>query len=152
MKDRTYYLSRLRASVYSSLPADPEKEKIRKQMVEWILYRKYWDRNDRMDTICEKCGVPRNEVVSFVKNLSGKKYVSLRKELRVQDAIEMLDEHTELSIQDISRMVGLTDKSNFRRDFSSVKGTTPFKWRKEKESKNKKWISGLTVSVRNHFR
>ena len=52
-----------------------------------------------------------------------------RTTMRIEKAKELLLADSECEISDIAKAVGLTDKSNFHRQFKQITGCTPSKWR-----------------------
>lgn len=150
MTARIRYLSCLRASVCDDFPNRTEKEKIRRHIVDWIIYRKYWDKDDSIERLSVDFGIPREEVTEFLYEKTGSRYLSIRKELRIEDAEELLLCRRDLNVYDIARMVGFTDKSNFRREFSEAVGVKPTEWRECNGNKKAVRISGLSGTGRNH--
>ena len=129
MNTRLHYFSLLRSSTCRYYSTNPDKEEIRKSIVDWILFREYWDKDDNIDNFSSRTGIPREEITSFLLEHIGKHYLSLRKELRIEDAKELILERPDLSIYEIARMVGFADKSNFRKDFTDHVGVRPKVWR-----------------------
>lgn len=136
MDARLKYLSILRPSICTVAGTSPQKEQIRRSIVNWILYREYWDQNDSLDAFSDRTGIPREEITSFLFNHTGHRYLSIRRELRICDAKTMMLERPELPINEVARMVGISDKSNFRKDFTETVGYKPTLW---KECKGKRW-------------
>lgn len=136
MSARLKYLSMLRPSICRIDKSSPNKEHIRRCIVDWILYREYWDKNDNLDTFSQRTGIPREEITSFLYDHTGGRYLSIRKELRIDDAKNMIRERPDLSVHEIAKMVGIYDKSNFRKDFTEIVGYRPKLW---KECGGKRW-------------
>lgn len=136
MDARLKYLSILRPSICKVAETSPKKERIRKCIVNWILYREYWDQHDSLDSFSSRTGIPREEITSFLSEYSGSRYLSIRRELRLSDAKDLMLERPELPIYEIAKMVGINDKSNFRKDFTEMTGYKPKIWQ---ECKGKRW-------------
>lgn len=150
MTARIRYLSCLRASVCDVFPYRTEREKIRRHIVDWIIYRKYWDKDDSIERLSVDFGIPREEVTEFLYEKTGCRYLSIRKELRLEDAEELLLCRKDLNVYDIARMVGFTDKSNFRREFSEAVGLKPAEWRECNGNRKTVRISCLSGAGRSH--
>ena len=71
--------------------------------------------------------------------------------LVITEAAEMLMEKPEISIYEIARKVGMTDKSNFRREFEVHTGLKPADWREYRGSLGKYRINSLKARAGNHF-
>lgn len=151
MNTRAQYLSCLKASACAGRAAGPVKESIRRRLMNWILYREYWNSDDSIDRMADELRIPKAEIIEFLADSTGNKYITLRKELRMQDAAEMLVEKPEISIYEVARRVGMTDKSNFRREFEEHTGLKPTDWRECRGSLRKYWINSLKVRAENHF-
>lgn len=151
MNTRVQYLSCLKASACAGRAAGPVKESIRRRLMNWILYREYWNSDDSMNRMADELRIPKTDIIEFLTDSTGSKYITLRKELRLQDAAEMLVEKTEISIYEIARKVGMTDKSNFRREFEVHTGLKPADWREYRGSLGKYRINSLKARAGNHF-
>ena len=68
--------------------------------------------------------------ISRKLNRIRKKFLTWRKELRINDAKDLLLMHPNAPACHIGFVVGLCDKSNFRQQFREVVGCTPLEWRK----------------------
>jgi len=74
-------------------------------------------------------GVSTQQLGYYFKHVLGKSFTQWRKEMRVEDAKALLRD-TEMSISEIAGLVGIPDKSNFRKRFTDVAGCTPKEWRR----------------------
>lgn len=129
MDTRLHYFSMLRSSACKLHSTDPEKENIRRCIVDWILFREYWEMDDNIEKLSHRTGIPREEITEFLNDYTGKRYLALRKELRLEDAKQLILEHHELSVYEVAKMVGFADKSNFRKDFTEYVGVKPKIWK-----------------------
>ena len=76
-------------------------------------------------------GVPADQLSIYIRVHKYKSVLNWRKELRIQEAREMLLSYPELPISVIGEMVGIDDKTNFKRQFRQVMGTRPRDWREQ---------------------
>ena len=79
--------------------------------------------------VADALGVSTQQLSYYFKHVMGKSFTQWRKEMRVEDAKALLRD-TELSISEIAGLVGIPDKSNFRKRFTDVAGCTPKEWRR----------------------
>ena len=63
--------------------------------------------------------------------MQGTDFRTWRATLRMKEAIELMKQNPQLSISAIGRRVGITDRSNFGRQFRAIYGETPDNWRKK---------------------
>lgn len=137
MNSRLHYLALIKYSACNgTIRPSHRQESIRKCLAEWILLREYWNKEDSLEVLSDKSGVTKEEMAAFIIRHTGVRYLTLRKELRIYDAKELILQNPEMTIYEISEMVGLTDKSNFRKNFTELIGVSPSVWR----SCNGSWL------------
>ncbi|HCQ72222.1 MAG TPA: hypothetical protein DIT75_02310 [Rikenellaceae bacterium] len=103
--------------------------KVRKKLDDWIQEGKHHDTYESMDMLLDELEITSEELSFYCSKVLKKKFVSWRKELRINEAKELLLLHPETPVCHIGYAVGLYDKSNFRQQFRSVVGCTPTEWR-----------------------
>ena len=84
-----------------------------------------------MDAIAQDIGVPADQLSIYIRVRSRKSVLTWRKELRIWEARELLRFFPDLPISVIGEMVGIDDKTNFKRQFLQIVGTTPRDWREK---------------------
>lgn len=129
MNVRLHYLYLLHSSYTKGFSVPPTQKTIGTGLGEWVLFRRYRDTGEDIDTLAAQMGVTREEVTSFIHGWIGERFLTMRKRLRVHDAAELLTDNPGLSMSDIARIVGFQDKSDFRRAFVAENGMTPRQWR-----------------------
>ena len=55
----------------------------------------------------------------------------LEKELRIMEAQQLLLDYPELPVATVGQMVGIDDKTNFKRQFEQIVGMSPRAWREK---------------------
>lgn len=134
MDTRMHYLYLLHSSFTKGFEFSPSNKAIGRSLEEWVLFRKYRDSGEDVESIANMLGVPRDEVTSYIHGWLGERFLSVRKRLRVHDAGELLLDHPEMTTAQIARTVGFQDKSDFRRAFTKEKGMSPRQWQECKGS------------------
>lgn len=152
MEARIYYLSRLRPSVSGRTARTEKEERIRQGLADWVLFREYWKDNDSPSVLAERMDITGDELSGFIRDSFAEKYMTIRRELRIGDACEIMLEHPEVPIHLVGKMVGISDKSDFRKAFVTEKGCTPSLWKKYGGRMGLMRISALLDKARNHFR
>lgn len=104
----------------------------------WIDTRGYADSRADMGTVAEQLGVSSLQLSYYFRVIVGKTFLAWRKEIRIREAQELLIRYPERSVASIGEAVGITDKSNFRRQFVEVTGMTPIAYRESQLSGSKK--------------
>ena len=101
----------------------------------WVAEGKYRLWYGSMDSILEDLGLTAGELSMYCTAKLKKNFLSWRKELRMEDAKELLLKHPEVPASKIGKCLGINDKSNFRHQFKSVTGLTPSQWREKFQKK-----------------
>ncbi len=82
-----------------------------------------------MAEIAEDVGVPADRLAVWVRIHTGKTLLGWRKELRIEVAKRLLLEYPDLPVSTVGLMVGIDDKSNFKRQFTEAVRLSPRQWR-----------------------
>lgn len=104
-------------------------DKVEKKITQWVREGKFRENYESMDEILDELNLTQEELTFFFSCRLHKKFFTWRKELRIEDAKELLEKHPEISIAQIGYIEGILDKSNFRHQFRSVVGCTPSEYR-----------------------
>lgn len=96
----------------------------------WVAEKGFCECEMRMEDVAEQLGVSREALSSFCLRNYGMTFLSWRKQLRIEEAMRIMAEDRNLSFSVIGEMVGIPDRSNFRRQFVDVAGMTPCEWKK----------------------
>lgn len=108
--------------------------KAEKAFEQWVFERKFTQPAESMDTPLGEMGLTSSELSAFCKAKFGKNFLTVRKELRINEACRLMLEYPDIKIGEIGSMVGFSDPSNFRHQFKSVVGVTPLKWKENQKS------------------
>ena len=149
MDIRMHYLYLLHSSITKDFCLCPSGKAIGAGLCEWVLFRKYLEADGDIDTLAEQMGVLRDEVTAHINGWLGERFLTVRKKLRVHDAAELLLSRPELTLAEISRMVGFQDKSDFRKAFTTEKGIPPGLWRECRGSRIRYAVRMIREAGRN---
>ena len=97
----------------------------------WIKEKK-WKEDIRMEQVAEDLDVSHYALSSYFRFYVGKPFLKWRMEVRIEEAARILLEHPDIPASVTGVMVGIPDRSNFRRQFRKIKGCSPTEWRKLK--------------------
>lgn len=103
--------------------------RIRPAVEAWVREKGYHKPLATVEEIAADIGVPPEQLGPCIRVLAGQSLLSWRKTLRIEDAKVLLTEHPELPVATVARMVGIDDKSNFRKQFTEETGMSPRAWR-----------------------
>lgn len=105
--------------------------RIRRAVEAWVRTKGYIKPMATVEEIAADVGVHPDQLGSYIRRVSGQSLLSWRKSLRVAEAKFLLVEYPDLPFSSISLMVGIEDKSNFRKQFTEETGMTPRQWREK---------------------
>ena len=118
-------LERIKTGISSRKTVD----KVERKLARWIEEGKHLEPDISLDDVLDDLDLTRKELSFYCSRVLKKKFLTWRKELRINEAKELLLKHPEAPACHIGFVVGLYDKSNFRRQFREVVGCTPLEWR-----------------------
>ncbi len=100
----------------------------------WVRAKGYTKPLATVGQVAADIGIPADQLNVFVRLRSRKTVLAWRKDLRILEARRLLMSYPDLPVSMVGVMVGIDDKSNFKRQFAEVVGMPPRQWR-EKHSK-----------------
>ena len=95
----------------------------------WVQGRSYVKNLPTLEDIAGDIGVPSDQLSAYIHMYERRHVLAWRKELRIRDARQLILSHPELPISVVGKMVGIPDKSNFKRQFADLVGVSPRDWR-----------------------
>lgn len=91
----------------------------------WIAEKGFCRPDSGLDSVAEIINVNREALSYYCRTVLNVKFLSWRKQLRINEACRIMRENPEISFSDVSLLVGIPDRTNFRRQFFEVTGLTP---------------------------
>lgn len=151
MDIRMRYLSALKSSSARTPYVTPARKIIRRELMEWILFREYLDPASDMGCVADRLGVPREDVSDLLWICTGERFLTIRKRLRIGDAKRLLLSRPDMTMSEVARTVGFQDKSDFRRAFKEETGYLPRVWRESGGRRLKCRIKAIREAGRNRY-
>lgn len=105
----------------------------------WLSHKGYLKALNTLEAVADDIGVSPGCLSCFFRVAMKKPFLSWRKELRIEEAMHLLDDNPDLPISMAGSLVGIEDKSNFKRQFKEVAGISPAEYR-DKKGKNARII------------
>lgn len=103
--------------------------KIGRRLEVWVKEKRHLEEYGSTDDLLNELGITNKELSFYCSRVFQKRFVTWRKELRINEAKELLLKHPKAPVCHIGFAVGFSDKSNFRHQFKKVVGCTPNEWR-----------------------
>ena len=104
-------------------------EKILDALYHWTSGRKYSVSYPSYDDLARDLDVSREQLSWFFSEVLGDKFLSFRKRQRLAYAAFLLRNDATMPASAAGQKAGITDKSDFRRQFAEVFRMTPENWR-----------------------
>ncbi|MBP1640006.1 MAG: transcriptional regulator, AraC family [Bacteroidetes bacterium] len=104
------------------------------QLREQVIARKYYmTPGINIEEIAQSLKIGRTTLSGFINKEEGMNFNSWIGTLRVEEAIRLFHEDPQLTITQVSEMVGYSEPSNFSRQFKSVTGISPSEWYRQEQ-------------------
>lgn len=107
------------------------QQRIRAAVDEWIEQKGYTRLLPTLNSLAADIGIPSDQLTVHIRMRTRKSVMAWRKELRIREARRLLLDFPDLPISVIGLMVGIDDKSNFKRQFEQLVGVPPRVWREK---------------------
>lgn len=105
--------------------------RIRKAVDAWVCQKGYLKPLNNVEEIAQDIGIPPDQLSIFIRFHYDNTLLGWRKDLRIEDAKRLLLEYPELPLSTIGELVGIRDKSNFRKQFTETVKMSPQQWREK---------------------
>ena len=83
------------------------------------------------DKVAKELGITKNRLNIYFYKCGGVSFREWRTRLRIEEAERILREEDDVAVSSLHELVGVSDKSNFRRSFKQFTGMTPHEYRKQ---------------------
>lgn len=99
-------------------------DEVERAIDSWVGARRYADANSTVDEIVTELHISKSDFNAYFKNVLHTQFRTWRRELRIREAMRMMDVSPSLSITELMAEVGYKDRSNFYKDFQQIAGMT----------------------------
>lgn len=99
------------------------------KLKDWVAKGGHRENYESLQPILTELDLTADELSFYCSRKLRKRFLTWRKELRINEAKDLIIEKPEVPICQIACYEGISDKSNFRHQFKSVVGCTPSEWR-----------------------
>ena len=82
-----------------------------------------------LESVATEAAMTKNAFCKYFKGRTRKSYFTFLNEIRVEQAVRLLQEENELTIAEIAERCGFRNISNFNRTFRKIKGNRPSDYR-----------------------
>ena len=106
-------------------------DRIGKSVERWVWEKGYTRPLATVAEVAADIGIPADQLNVFVRLHTRMTVLAWRKTLRIREARNLLLAYPDLPLATIGEMVGIDDKSNFKRQFAEVVGMPPRRWREK---------------------
>ena len=106
-----------------------EVKRLEQALQVWVSEKRYRECSIRREEVASQLNTTREFLNSYFKHVKKMDFNSWRTSLRVEDAKKILLDRDDLPISLVGELVGFSDRSNFHRQFTTLVGCSPKKWR-----------------------
>lgn len=133
-KNETYTENEEKKAVYRTLVSQKLVSTL-KSKIEKIIFKKkkYKDKNYSVRRLAEELGTNTRYVAATIRLSYDMNYTSLINKCRVEEAMEILanERGADLNVDEVSNIVGFSNRQTFYAAFRKFVGTTPRKYRED---------------------
>ena len=104
-------------------------DKLRIDLERWVAEKHYIDSNP--DKVAKELGITKTRLNGYFAQYEQTTFREWRTQLRLKEAERILREEDDVAVSSLHELVGVSDKSNFRRSFKQFTGMTPHEYRKQ---------------------
>ena len=106
-------------------------DKLRVALESWVAEKHYIDIDSNPDKVAKELGTTKNLLNCYFSKYEHITFREWRTRLRIKEAERILCEEDGVVVSSLHELVGVSDKSNFRRHFKQLTGMTPNEYRKQ---------------------
>ena len=106
-------------------------DKLRIDLERWVAEKHYIDIDSSPDKVAKELGTTKNLLNCYFAKYEHITFREWRTQLRIKEAERILCEEDGVVVSSLHELVGVSDKSNFRRSFKQIIGMTPNEYRKQ---------------------
>ena len=103
---------------------------LKESVDQWVLEKKYMKPGISIEQLSNELNTNRTYISNYINSYYNQTFSNWINNFRIEEAKGILLENPELTIVEVSQIVGYADKSNFGREFAKRVGTPPGIWRK----------------------
>lgn len=106
-------------------------DKLRIDLERWVAEKHYIDIDSSPDKVAKELGITKTRLNGYFAQYEQTTFREWRTQLRLKEAERILREEDDVAVSSLHELVGVSDKSNFRRSFKQFTGMTPHEYRKQ---------------------
>ena len=107
--------------------------RVEQAVSQWVADGKYLRSGLKLPTVADELGLPRYLLTAWLRS-KGLKYADWMTDLRIEEAIRILNKHQGWSNEYISQHCGFTDRTYFQRKFKEKTGLSPTDYQTQQTS------------------
>lgn len=115
--------------------SDPRRQlydRISRSVDAWIADKGYLKALPTVQEIADDIGVDPDMLSYLIRIRTGQTILGWRKCLRIEEAKRLLLHYPAMPVSSVAEIVGIGDRSNFKRQFTEVVRQTPEEWRRQR--------------------
>ena len=108
-----------------------KESRLQERLQKYVTEKEYCLRDIPSTTLAESLGTSKSFLRAFMKSRMGTDFGPWRTQLRMEEACRIFREHPEYTSLQVCDLVGVTDASDFSKNFKKYTGKRPKEYRKD---------------------
>ena len=109
-------------------PNETQRNRVEDALSQWAESGAYRQHNLTLAMVARQMGVSQRQLQEWLRQSEYKKLAGLVTKLRIEEAMRVLKEHPEWSVESVAEHCGFNDRKYFHQVFQQQTGTTPAKF------------------------
>lgn len=109
---------------YATPERQTERDEVARALEEWTTQRRFTVADATVDEIVAEMGVSKPAFVAYFKYTLSTHFRTWRLELRIREAMRLLNDNPSMHVAELMIAVGYNDRSNFYKDFQQIAGVS----------------------------
>ena len=126
------FFGRISIAISAALSYHTQKDAVdvatAKKIDQWIK-NKGWAEDLNQEEVARIMNLSSEQLGHYFRTRTGQSFLRWRRQLRIEEAQRLLLADRKMPAALVGEAVGISDKSNFRRQFKELTGCTPAEWR-----------------------
>jgi AraC-like DNA-binding protein len=105
-------------------------DKLEHQLERWVADKRFTEKGVTIDALAQEFCTNRSYLSTYINTCKGKTFREWMNELKMEEAKKLMCQYPDMSLKEIARQSGFSDRSHFTRQFTRLTGIAPNLWKK----------------------
>jgi len=128
------FLARRKPEIIKYSRSEERRRRAQEAIRIWVR-EKRWTEDATLSEVAQSLDIDKDYMSKVFRKRYGKCFLQWRKEMRIEEAKRIMAKDKNIPTALVADAVGISDKSNFKRQFRDLNGCTPAQWRLKQQLK-----------------